>query len=187
MKFSQVLSSILFSSFVSIALAGPVPNEDVGLHGASHDFADLEARAAKNIPTEQEVSELLQVDGYKKFSKFANPGMPAKDTSVFFTGQDGRTCNKIVEWATKTAKLTSIRQIWKSPNLSTRGQYKWMESNDEFASFQKAFSKYFASASEGTAWLLFPHSSKPSSNRKYFCGITHFRDYSSLTIQRRLL
>ncbi|QPG95293.1 hypothetical protein C2857_000024 [Epichloe festucae Fl1] len=146
--FSIFSTLLLFSLHSSTALAAPVESTEA-----------LIVTRAKNIPNKEEVLHLIKPENLNDFSKWAKEGEPKKDKAIFFTGQGKKDINKIVSWA-KDKKLTSVRQIWKSDNFCQKGEYKEVNDKD-FEEFQKAFSKFYAEQSDGTAYLVFPHKSKP--------------------------
>ncbi|KAK2591880.1 hypothetical protein QQS21_010432 [Conoideocrella luteorostrata] len=149
--FSLLSSLLLLSSQSCTALAAPV-----------NDFTAVIARNDKNIPSKDEVEKLIKSKDLKDFEKYAKKHEPGKDKAIFFTGQDGKTINKIVKWATdKDRGLTSVRNIWKSANFYNKGQYKDV-SDEDFKKFQKAFSKFYAHETKGKAYLIFPHDKKPA-------------------------
>lgn len=172
MKF---FSFSLLSSLACTALAGPValPKDSLDIRTSSTDFGHLEDRAEANIPTWEEAQKLIaDVSG---FSAYAKKGKPEAGKSVFFTCMSKQECTDLGNWA-KTQGLTVVGHIWKNGNFQTIGQYK-VKGNDgkerkptppEFRTFQEAFSEYYALASSGKAYFVFPHDSVPKSGRKLF-------------------
>ncbi|KAI0193869.1 hypothetical protein F4808DRAFT_475177 [Astrocystis sublimbata] len=153
MKFSILSSILLFSWQSATVLAAPVVGPTT-----TDTVVQLEARA-NNIPNADQVQGLI--DDPSKFSGWANIGEPQINKAVFFTGQKRQVIGMIRDWANGQG-LTTVRDIWKDANFFQRGQYKGI-SDDTFKEFQKAFSKYYASQTKGTAWLVFPHDQTPSS------------------------
>ncbi|GAW13588.1 hypothetical protein ANO14919_029750 [Xylariales sp. No.14919] len=151
MKFS-ILSSLLFFSWQSSTiLAAPLESRE------STNILDVRANL---IPTPDQVNELIEDPS--KFADWAKIGEPQIDKAIFFTGQSSQKINQIVSWANSMG-LTSVRNIWNSANFYQRGQYKGVD-NDTFRNFQKAFSKYYADQTKGTAWLIFPQDSTPAAS-----------------------
>lgn len=172
MKF---FSFALLSSLACTALAGPVAlqEDSLDIRTSSTDFGHLNDRAEANVPTWDEAKKLItDISG---FSAYTKKGKPAADTSVFFTCLNSAECKRLTEWVT-AQKLTVVGQIWKNGNLQSLGQYKVKGSDGklqkvlpvEFYKFQEAFSEYYATASSGKAYLVFPHSDTPASGRKLF-------------------
>lgn len=154
--FSLLSSLLLFSSETSTALAAPAP---VPVPIPDIDDGTLVTRA-NNIPDKAEVEKLIKPENLHEFNKYAKKGQPPKDKAVYFTGQEQKIINSLVEWA-GNQHLTTVRNMWKSDNFFQKGQYKDVDAGT-FRSYQKAFSKYYAQLTEGKAYLVFPHDKKPS-------------------------
>ncbi|KAI1119966.1 hypothetical protein F5Y10DRAFT_283661 [Nemania abortiva] len=151
MRFSILSSLLLFSWQSSTVISAPfVPKDKI-------DTLDVRANL---IPTPDQVNELIADPS--KFADWAKIGEPQIDKAIFFTGQKSQQINQIVTWA-NNAGLTSVRNIWNSANFYQRGQYKGVD-DTTFKNFQKAFSKYYADQTKGTAWLIFPQDQTPSAS-----------------------
>ncbi|KAJ3577076.1 hypothetical protein NPX13_g3492 [Xylaria arbuscula] len=149
MKFSIVTSLLAFSWQSATVLAAPL-DSGAGINA-------LDARAP-TIPNADEVRAII--DDSDQASSFAKIGEPQIDKAIFFTGQARQQINQIVTWANSVG-LTSVRNIWNSANFYQRGQYKDID-DATFKDFQKAFSKYYADQTKGTAWLVFPQDQTPA-------------------------
>jgi hypothetical protein len=154
MKFSIISSLLLLSWQSATGLAAPVEPAS----------SALEVRADKNIPTLDQVNELIEDPS--KFSSWAKIGEPQINKAVFFTGQPQKTINQIVTWANGQG-LTSVRNIWKSANFYQKGQYPGI-ADDTWRNFQKAFSTYYADQTKGTAYLIFPQSQTPKGDGIFY-------------------
>ncbi|KND90008.1 hypothetical protein TOPH_05397 [Tolypocladium ophioglossoides CBS 100239] len=144
----SILSSLLLSSQSCTALATP-----------AGDFETVIVPHDRDVPTMEDVEQLVKPENVLKFERWASDGQPPKDKAVYYSGQKTQMTNKILNWA-KNQGFTSIRDIWKSQNFRDRRQYKGI-ADDTWRKYQEIFSSFYAIRTEGKAYLIFPHGQKP--------------------------
>lgn len=159
MKLVSIFTTGILSLFASSVLAGPVAIQE-SIH-TINDYTELDSRD-NNIPTLAEAKELIKTP--TGFSAYVKKGQPAKDKSIFFTCLSKKECSTLGTWAKKEG-LVVVANTWKNQNLQSKGQYKGI-TNDEWGQYLVALSHYYASVSEGKAYLVFPHSETVPSGRK---------------------